>query len=141
MFKWFSKAPKLNIVEITQEAKDILLDYLEHGDHSKLIPVFRESIIDREDAAQYLMTEIHIGSLMQKLHTNLTEMDLEIYDGKITDDTRLNTIFINSKHIVDVPKTIFVLVYVLTINLDYIATTKKHLPYTLGGFISESSTI
>jgi len=140
MFKWFIK-PKLDTVAIVTQARERLLTYLEHGEHGELVDVFRKSIIDHESASQYLMIEIEIGSIMQKLKRMLKYMDIEVYQYKRHNFDKLNTIFIKEKYIVNEATTMFILIKILMIKLGYEAKSTSHIPHTLGRFISESSKV
>ena len=139
MFNWFKK--KNNTVEITRKAKDRLLIYLDHGDHTKLIDVFRDSIIENIDGTQYLMTEIHVGSVIEKLKQKLNHMDIIIYDTSFVQPTSLNTIFIEAKYVLNESLVMFTMIKLLMVHLGYEDCSHMHLAYKLARFISESSKV
>lgn len=139
MFNWFKRKP--NTVETVQQAKARLLNYLEHGDHSELVNVFRESIIEHEFSAQYLMVEIHIGVVIQKLKHKLTWMDIVVCDVNFIQDNSLNTLFIKEKYIVNEASAMLIIIKMLMIHIGYKSVSNMHLPHTLGRFISESSEV
>ena len=140
MFKWFIN-PKVSVVEITEQALDDIEYYVAKADHTPLVNLFRRSVIDTEDQVQYLMPEIHIGSVLQKLVTTLTKMNIAIYSGKRPDNTASNTLYLNDKHITNVPTMINILVQVALTELGYSNDSNSHLPTMLGRFISESSKV
>ena len=140
MFKWFIK-PKVDVVRTTQKAISSICDYVDNGEHTELVKLFRRSIIDNEDQVQYLMTEIHIGSVLQKLFKIVTQVDIFIYSGKMPDSKCTETIFVNEKYITDTKTMINILVQMSLMKLGYKNDSDSHLPTMLGRFISESSKV
>jgi len=140
MFKWFIK-PKVDVVRTTEKAISSICNYVDNGEHTELVSLFRRSVIDNEDQTQYLMTEIHIGSVLQKLHNTVTQSNIAIYTNKMPDSKCTETIFVNEKYITDTKTMINILVQMSLMKLGYANDSDSHLPTMLGRFISESSKV
>ena len=141
MFNWLKRKPKLDTVGLVNEAKGQLLHYLAHGDHSELVNIFRMSVIENEDTAQFLMTEIHVGSVIQKLSHALTHMNIIIYSEDFNQHDMPHTIFIKDRYIVNSTATQYIIIRLLLIHLGYKDVNSHCLPTMLGRFISESSKV
>ena len=150
MFNWFRRKKKVNKYAVVVEAKLKLLEFLHKHNHSKLIPVFEQSIITTRDPIVYSMVEVHIGSLIALVEIELENVDIEIR-SKFNPWSRViawcyygkSVIYLNTKYVSNSSNTAGTLMHEILHLLGYThprkvtSRTRKHLPYTLGSYVKD----
>lgn len=149
MFKWMKRKPKLSKIEIVNEARKSIIEFLATHEMIKLVPIFENSICDHKYLT-YTMDEIHVGAFIQRFTSLAYEVDVQLANSMFKWEVRaeldFNLIIINENYVRNEKTAIELLVRGIVEKLGYLpyngnVEVSNYLSYKLGSYISESTSV